>query len=90
MGCSNDVAAPVLVEPAAPAVPEPPELPELSEPPVAVGLALLFFQGDAVTVYITLVWDQVKTDPLGGAVIAVTTPVLCSVWVPFGGKLFGL
>lgn len=82
-----------MVEPAAPAVPEPPELPELPElpePPVAVGLALLFFQGDAVTVYITLVWDQVKTDPLGGAVIAVATPVLCSVWVPFGGKLFGL
>jgi hypothetical protein len=41
-------------------------------------------------VYVTVDWDQEDTDPLGGAVIAITAPVLYIVWVPLGGKSFGL
>jgi hypothetical protein len=89
IGSCNDKPAPleVFVAPAAAAVPEAPEPPE---PPVVVSLTAVFFHGDAVTIYVALDCDQVNTDPLAGAVIAFTAPVLYSVCVPFGGNLFGL
>jgi hypothetical protein len=92
LGSCNDnpAALEVFVAPAAAAVPEAPEPPEVPEVPAAVALTAVFFHGDAVTVYVTLDCDQVNTDPLAGAVSAFTAPVLYSVCVPFGGRLFGL